>query len=80
MTSPHYLYTDYIIVWKFHEAPEEYRKWSTSGGDEDWLAIIPEHMKEEYIPWMESGGPFGCCSVDSFDLPDGRQIRIGSHA
>lgn len=68
-----------IHVWRFHEAPELLQKLSTNGGDEDWLAFIPNSFKKEYIPWMEEGSSFGCCSVDSFKIINGT-IKIGSHA
>lgn len=68
-----------ITVWRFEDAPEAYRQLSTSGGDEDWIAFIPEAMKDRYIPWTEEGSPFGCCGVDEFSV-DGGVIRIGSHA
>ena len=73
-----------IKVWRFEDAPLRYRKMSTSGGDEDWVAYIPKEYlngpNSNYIPWAEEGSPFGCCSVDIFTLPDGDEIRIGSHA
>lgn len=40
-----------ILVWPFDEAPKEYQNLSTNGGDEDWLAFVPEHLKEEWINW-----------------------------
>ena len=69
-----------IMVWKFSEAPLELRKLSSHGGDEDWLAILPASMKDDWIPWMESGSSFGCCDVSEHVLEDGRVVRIGAHA
>ena len=31
-----------IQVWRFDEAPEEYQRLATRGGDEDWLAVVPK--------------------------------------
>lgn len=70
----------FIKVWKFEDAPEHLRALSAHGGDEDWLALIPAHLKNEWIGWMESGTPFGCCNVSEHELPDGSRVRIGAHA
>ncbi len=37
-----------IILWRFEDAPAYLRKLSTHGGDEDWLAIIPDSVGNEY--------------------------------
>ena len=68
-----------IKVWQFDDAPKEYRDLSTHGGDEDWIAFIPECMKDDYIGWTEEGHSFGCCSVSEHKV-NGGVIRIGSHA
>ena len=70
-----------IKVWSFHLAPEELKKLSTNGGDEDWIAFIPDSIYDEnsYIPWLEEGTPYGCCFVDRFKVANG-EIRIGCHA
>lgn len=69
-----------ILVWRWDDAPGELRTLSDHGGDEDWLALIPAALADEWIGWMESGGSFGCCRVSEHDLPDGRRVRIGAHA
>lgn len=69
-----------IQVWRWEDAPEEYRALSTHGGDEDWVALVPKEMAAEYIGWMEDGSPFGCCSVSKDMLPNGDVVRIGAHA
>lgn len=33
-----------ILVWRFYDAPEEYRALSGHGGDEDWLAFVPDEI------------------------------------
>ncbi len=68
-----------IMVWRFKDAPEVLRKLSTSGGHEDWLALVPECMRGEYISWLE-GLPFGICDIQRAKLPDGRTVFIGTHA
>lgn len=69
-----------IQVWEFEDAPEEFRALSQNGGDEDWIALIPAHLSERWIGWLEQGSSFGCCDVHEFNLPDGKGVRIGSHA
>jgi hypothetical protein len=66
-----------IMVWPFHEAPPALRALSRNGGDEDWLALLPD---DDVPQWMDEGGPYGCCSVDEHRLPDGRLVVIGCHA
>ena len=68
-----------IVVWKWDDAPDEYRNISTNGGDEDWVAFVPEHMAKDWIPWMMEGGEFGCCHVREYEVRGG-VIRIGAHA
>lgn len=69
-----------IQIWPFKEAPENLRALSQHGGDEDWLALIPPNLAEEWIPWLEEGTSFGCCSVSKHKLKDGSVVRIGAHA
>lgn len=71
--------TKAILVWSWEDAPEEYRKLSSHGGDEDWLALLPPDFGE--LPdWMESGSQFGCCDVTEHILPNGYRVVIGAHA
>lgn len=69
-----------IHVWRFSDAPKQFQELSTHGGDEDWVALIPKEMAHEYIPWMEDGSPFGCCSVSEYQLDGGCVVRIGAHS
>lgn len=69
-----------IIVWKFDDAPEDLRNLSRNGGDEDWLAVVPAHMANEWIGWLEDPTPFGVCCIQEEILADGRKVVIGSHA
>lgn len=71
--------THAIIVWRFEDAPEAYRALSTNGGDEDWVAFVPDSYDGYRPGWLESGGPFGCYDVKSHDVPGGT-IYIGAHA
>jgi hypothetical protein len=68
----------HIKVWRFHDAPDEFKRLSTYGGDEDWLAHIPVEYANEYINWLEYGS-FGCCEISEHKLEDGSVIKIGAH-
>ena len=68
-----------ILVWRFNEAPQWLQDLSEHGGDEDWLAVVPLHLKDEYIPWLEVGR-FGPCEVSSHELESGLVVKIGAHA
>jgi hypothetical protein len=73
-----------ITVYRFENAPKELQALSTNGGDEDWLAIVPKHLKDEWIGWLEEGSAFGRCCVEIHEHPNpnkrGYQIRIGCHS
>lgn len=70
-----------IRVWRWEDAPEEFRALSGHGGDEDWIAHVPASLAGEWIDWLDdSGTPFGCCDVSTHPLPDGSVVRIGAHA
>lgn len=71
---------DPIRVWRFYDAPRALQELSPHGGDEDWLAIVPAHMADGWIPWMESGSSFGCCDVSRHPRLDGSVVLIGAHA
>lgn len=71
-------YKNAIIVWEFDEAPEEYRALSSHGGDEDWLAFVPDSLKRRYIGWLESRSSFGPYSVSEHSV-EGGTVRIGAH-
>jgi len=72
---------NHIRVWRFCDAPEELRGLISHGGDEDWLALIPPLLADEYIPWLESAA-FGCCRISSREHPElpGYVVKIGAHA
>ena len=68
-----------IMVWRYRDAPQEFKDLSTNGGDEDWVAFVPDALTHAYIPWMEECSSFGCCDVSEYPV-EGGIIRIGSHA
>jgi hypothetical protein len=72
---------NHIRVWRFEDAPEELQALSDNGGDEDWLALIPPKLADEYIGWIDSQS-FGCCSIDEYQHPElpGYIVKIGCHS
>ena len=69
-----------IQVWVFEDAPAKYRKLSTSGGDEDWLALVPEHYMNLWIGWAQNpNSSFGICDTQEHIVTEGK-VLIGSHA
>ena len=70
---------DCIKVWEFYDAPKKLQELSGHGGDEDWIAFVPEKYKDMYIPWLESGSSFGCCAVSEHKVLNGK-VYIGAHA
>jgi len=72
-----------ILIWFFDDAPEEFRRMSTCGGDEDWVALIPPHYINVYFSELsflteiikDSGE-----NIKSYDFYDGSIIQIQSHA
>jgi hypothetical protein len=67
-----------IMVWRFDEAPAEYRALSDRGDGEIWLAFIPPGYDAD-VPWMAKGGAFGEAAVIERLLPGGARVRIGVH-
>lgn len=66
-----------IVVWEWWGAPGELRSLSNFGGDEDWLALLPN---EDVPLWMEGGTPFASCKLRVYPLGDGRFVAIGTHS
>ena len=66
-----------ILVWPFRSAPKHYRDLSGSGGDEDWLAFVPEDVARP--AWTFEGGAFGCCDVYEHAVSGGT-VLIGVHS
>lgn len=59
-----------IQIWKFDQAPSIYKEMSNSGGDEDWIALIPPALFEYGLPfWLES--------MDSMHRPQVYAIAMG---
>lgn len=68
-----------IIVWRFQDAPPEYQALSENGGDEDWLAFLPETFSGESVGWMDAGSSSGWGVVSEHRVVGG-VVRIGGHS
>jgi hypothetical protein len=72
-----------ITVWAFHEAPERFQHLSQHGGDEDWLAFVPQEYEHDWIRWLEEPH-FAPCSVSRHEGVSWGGVRgyvvIGAHA
>ena len=67
----------YTKIWTFHTAPNYWQALSPHGGDEDYLAFVPDSMEEP--AFLGNGGSFGCCSVSEHKVPGGT-VLIGTHS
>jgi len=70
---------DRISVWPFHEAPAELRALSSSGGDEDWVILVPTGMLPDgLVPsWVDRTDSM--MSPERIDV-EGFIVFIGGHA
>lgn len=71
-----------ILVWRFQEAPEQFRSLSDNGGDEDWLVLVHASMVEDFLkfgipPWVSA---MGACDVHMHTLEDDSVVFIASHS
>ena len=65
------------LVWQFKDAPNELQQISTHGGDEDYLALIPSKIENEWFHCFETDG-FGNF-INSYQTNLGK-IKIGAHS
>lgn len=71
----------FLKIWKFENAPEEYKKLSQNGGDEDWIVFMPDGFDEEneFPYFLDEGTYFACFIVEDYEVKGGK-IRIGAHS
>lgn len=57
---------DPILVWRFHEAPNELQALSGHGGDEDWLLVFPPGFDPSSTIWGDPDGEvfFDWCTAE----------------
>lgn len=68
-----------IRVWDYGDARQDPEAQCPYVDDADWVAHVPADLVNADIAWMASGSNFGCCTVDVDPLPQGGEIRIGTH-
>ncbi len=77
-----------ILVWRFEDAPEEFRRLSQNGGDEDYVVLIPACLctlsDDKGTPYCYDEYVFEhfdtCNEPQRFVLEDNSIVLIGSHA
>ena len=70
---------NFVKVWQFGDAPQEYRDLSTHGGDEDYVAFVPDALRDYWFMFLDEGTPFGCCCVSEHKVKGGK-VLIGAHS
>ena len=77
---------NYLKIWQWEDAPEEYRKLSGHAGDEDWVMLAPKYIGQYWPLALEAVirgdedsylNHFG--HVDRHELPEG-VVVIFAHA
>jgi len=67
-----------ILVWPFEDAPKDLQKLSTNGGDEDWLALVPDKLHGLSTNYLKAN------IIDIYPAPEkyGELVKvwIGAHA
>ena len=66
-----------ILIWRFEDAPEHFQLLSQNGGDEDYIAFVPDGV--EIPAFLEEGSSFGCFKVEKHQVKNGT-ILIGYHS
>lgn len=71
-----------IKVWSFFDAPYQYQCMSDNGGDEDWIAWVPQSIIDrDGVPeWLQENTPFAKCILVERDNVNGGRIFIGCHS
>jgi hypothetical protein len=68
-----------IRIWHYKDAPNDWPALSRNGGDEDWIAFIPDGFAYGVPLFLGEGQVFGCCTVERHIVPGGL-VLIGCHA
>lgn len=69
----------FIRLWRFEDAPVEYRALSTCGGDEDWVALIPAELRDG-MPWEDDVYTSGLGWRHRYELDTGELVLIFAHS
>jgi hypothetical protein len=76
-----------IRIWYFDDAPDDFKKLSNHGGDEDYVMHVPADYYACYLAELivaenqnEVSRAFGICDISKHKLDDGSTVYIGAHA
>lgn len=77
-----------VQVWKWDDAPEQFKNVHVTDGDEDWLALVPNQLIEHgdvnaaeicWMRWFPRGDGF-VKRYSEEGVPEGFEIWVGCHA
>ena len=73
-----------ILVWPAAKEFVPKEIWAiVSHDDIDWIAFVPTKFKDMYIGWLETGGSFGRCDIQTHTITHnvvGGTLYEGHHA
>lgn len=73
-----------VKVWRWADAPDELRRLSRHGGDEDWVVYVPAEVARspewaEWLPqWVKRTDT--CLDPQEIKRRGGARVYIGAHA
>ena len=62
-----------IRIWTYEGAPDFISKHCYCGGDEDWCALVPYEMENEYFSFIENS------AVERARIPEGI-VYVSAHS
>lgn len=66
---------EHVKVYRFSEAPDEYRKYSPFGGDEDYIIVGKDEILVDMV-----AGRLMVCDMTTVDLGFGWVLAVTCHA
>lgn len=73
-----------VQVWRWDDAPDDWKKLSTWDGDEDWVALVPVLLlgvaNEQPDLWWMSWSPENVKRYKGGIVPEEFEVWIGGHA
>ena len=67
-----------IKIWKYEDCPKYLFRYITNKDDIDYIAFIPNELRENYFGFLDSES-FGCCVIEEYKIPKGI-LKVGHHA
>lgn len=69
-----------IEIWRFDDAPQEWRELSQHGGDEDYIVLMDTLLADTSWIGEVVVERVTVCNRERYDLPGGQTIFITAHA